>query len=229
MQNFHYTLERYFRSNFTEELNRMALDVSPIAPSISPSSHFPPQGIGSLTRLHERNRSQASNVTGVTARSKNFYLPPLQLGRSVVTPPPASPISVRTQTLVDNGASSGANVAAINVPHSKQTPLQRNLAHLARHGFNGVAVGPGPGANSGSDTGLGLQMGTGDSITAGSPQGSYVNVASTIPAPSIASGAMSMVTSNIGSSIGSIKGRFSRLGSLNFGRHGREGRNGRDT
>ncbi|EJD03246.1 cytoplasmic protein [Fomitiporia mediterranea MF3/22] len=226
---FHETLERFFHKNFSEEIGRLSMDASPIAPSISPSARFPPQDSGSLTQLQERNRSESSHATGATARSKNFYLPPLQVGRSVVTPPPVSPHSVRAQGGMDgaHGGSTG-NIAGPSVPHAKQTPLQRNLAHLARHGFNGVAVGPGPGTNMSSDAGGGYNVGAGglggDTISVGSPQGSLVNVGTTIGgASTIASGAASAMASNLGSSIGSIKGRFSRLGSLNFGRHGREG------
>lgn len=66
----------------------------------------------------------------------------------------------------------------------------------------------------------------GEAMSVTSPQASFVNVGSTITgatsvagATSMASGAASMIASNLGNSIGSIKGRFSRLGSLNFGRH----------
>jgi dedicator of cytokinesis protein 3 len=109
------------------------------------------------------------------------------LGRPVMTPPPASP--------------SGEPPLS-----SKQTPLQRHLAHLARHGINAVASAPGDAAS--------------DSLSAESPHNSFVNVASSLPAAAQQSGA-SVVTSNLGSlgSIGgSIKGRFSRFGSLNFGK-----------
>lgn len=85
----------------------------------------------------------------------------------------------------------------------RQTPLQRNLAHLARHGMHAISSGPGDSANS-------------DSISAGSPHDSFVNVGTGIPAASTSG--TSMVTSNFGNSIGSLRGRISRLGSLNFGR-----------
>ncbi|THH08148.1 hypothetical protein EW145_g2899 [Phellinidium pouzarii] len=229
---FHDTLERFFRKNFPEEIRRLSMDTSPLTPPMSPSARYLPRGQGSLVHLHERNRSEASNVTSTTMPSNNFYIPPLQLGRPVVTPPPTSPRSLRTQTAVDSvlpssgstpgsgvtSSAASAHTVAIAVPYSKQTPLQRNLAHLARHGFPGVAVGPNPGAESG--TGF---IGGSGSLSAGSPQGSFVNVGSTLPgASTIASGAASVVTSGM-TSIGSLKGRFSRLGSLNFGRHGRDG------
>lgn len=185
MFSFHETLERFFRKNFPEEIRRLSMEASPIASSISPTSRIPPIFPGT----HQRNRSQSSNLT---AGKNPFYIPPLQLGRPVVTPPPISPRTLHNNVNHDPP-----------IPSNKQTPLQRNLAHLARHGFHGVSSGPAEASNS-------------DSISAGSPHGSFVNVGSTIPAAST-SGA-SVTTSNFGNSIGSIKGRFSRLGSLNFGR-----------
>lgn len=187
MFSFHETLERFFRKNFPEELRRLSMDLSPIASSISPASRLPPPFPNSY--LHERSRSQTSNTT---ASRNPFFIPPLQLGRPVVTPPPISPRTLHNH----------ANHEP-SIPINKQTPLQRNLAHLARHGFHGVSSGPAETSNS-------------DSISVGSPHGSFVNVGSTIPAAST-SGA-SVTTSNFGNSLGSIKGRFSRLGSLNFGR-----------
>lgn len=161
------------------------MEPSPIAPSATPASRFAAR---SPNHLHERNRSQSSSVTG----SRNaFFIPPLQLGRPV-TPPPLSPRSAHGQDISDT-----------IISLSRQTPLQRNLAHLARLGFHGVTSGPGDNANS-------------DTLSAGSPPGSFVNVGSTIPTVNT-SGAS--VSSNLSNSIGSIKGRFSRLGgNLNFGR-----------
>ena len=229
---FHETLERFFRKNFPDEIRRLDMGSSPVPSSISPSSAYPDHRLGSLARLHERNRSEVSNVTfGTLPPRREAYLPPLQLGRSVITPPPASPRSLRTQTVVDGGPSgtgSGLTSSAASVHNNganasrppKQTLLQRNLAHLARHGFPGVSLGPGLGSESAHAL-TGTVAGSG-SLSAGSPQGSFVNVGSTLPpASTIMSGGASIATSGISAS---IKGRFSRLGSLNFGRSGREGR-----
>jgi dedicator of cytokinesis protein 3 len=220
---FHDTLERFFRKNFFEEIRRLSIDaISPI--ESSPISRHPAH-MGSLTHLHERNRSQASNVTGVTARSKNFYIPPLQLGNSVVTPPPASPRSLRTQTVADGVSVTGHGAPLPHngvgaVPYNKQTPLQRNLADLARNGLTGIGMG-GSGPSLGYEPGMSSMTIGGDTS---SPHGSFVNVGATLPpVATLAGSAASLMTSNIGNSIGSIKGRFSRLGSLNFGRHGRHG------
>ena len=230
MKPFHETLERFFRKNFIEEIRRLSVDaISPIETSTSPSLQHPAH-MGSLTHLHERNRSQGSNVTGATARSKNFYIPPLELGNSIYKPP-ASPRSLRTQladgiSVVSGQGAPLPNSGIKDVPFNKQTPLQRNLADLAKNGFTGIGVGNGQ--NAGSDPVLGGTSALGhETLSAGSPHGSFVNVGTTLPpASTIAGSAASLMTSNIGTSIGSIKGRFSRLGSLNFGRHGRDGRHG---
>jgi len=182
---FHERLERYFRKEFAEEIRRLSVDTTQISPSISRQPRLP----GDMDRNHERKRSQSSTNTVV---KPSFYIPPLQLGRQAVTPPPQSPRYDHAPAPPLAGSS------------SKQTPLQRHLAHLARTGFHGVSSAPGD--SQGSDT-----------MSAGSPHGSFVNVMPTIPPIGNNSGA-SVVTSNFGTSIGSIKGRFSRLGSLNFGR-----------
>lgn len=80
------------------------------------------------------------------------------------------------------------------------TPLQRNLAHLTQHGITGVASGPNDNNSS-------------ESTSANSPRESYVNVTNGQASVTGPSGA-----SVTGSSINSLKVRFSRFGSLNFGR-----------
>jgi hypothetical protein len=85
------------------------------------------------------------------------------------------------------------------------TRLQKHMAHLARHGMNAVSSGPGEGADGG--------IHRSDSLSVGSHQGSFVNVTGTAGPSATNSGA-----SLAGSKNGSLKGRFSRLGSLSFGR-----------
>ncbi|KAF8135611.1 hypothetical protein EV363DRAFT_1396094 [Boletus edulis] len=76
----------------------------------------------------------------------------------------------------------------------KRTPLQMHAAHVARHGINGVSSGWRQDTMSNSETG-------------GSPRNSMITVGNS---PSV-----------IGPSVvGSIKDRFSRLGSLRSGRRG---------
>jgi dedicator of cytokinesis protein 3 len=123
-----------------------------------------------------------------------FTIPPLRSVR-LESPSSSHSKSSRAVTAAENGAS------------TKQTPLQRHLAHLARHGINGVSSAPGDQGN--------------DSTSASSPRESLVNVNSEglNATPTIGfSGASLASTSNLVSLSGSIKGRLSRFGSLNFGR-----------
>lgn len=188
---FHEALQKFFKKNFRDEIRRLAVDVSesiPASPSLlshdhSASSHYPSS---SYEQSLKRSMSTSSTARGA------LVLPPIQLGRPVVTPP-QSP----TRT-------------ANYIPPIKQTPLQRHLAHLARHGINGVSSAPGDATGS-------------DSLSTESPHNSFVNVGNGIHGTQAAqtSGA-SVATSYMGSigSFGSLKGRFSRFGSLNFGRRG---------
>lgn len=184
---FHETLEKFFRKNFYDELQRLSIDGSdrstnqPISPSLLSQMQAPSTYQSSH---HGRNHSNSSAAVSKTAH----IIPPLSLGRAI-SPPPLSPRSTQ------GGQPDG-------LPYSKQTPLQRNLAHLARHGINGVSSGPG-------------DAGANESISGSSPHGSFVNVGGTLPPGT--SGA-SVATSNLGNGGGSLKGRFSRFGSLNFGR-----------
>ncbi|KAF6760011.1 cytoplasmic protein [Ephemerocybe angulata] len=103
---------------------------------------------------------------------------------------------------------------------AKQTPLQRHLAHLTKHGINAVASSPGEIPGNGVD-----------SSPTESPHNSFVNVGNgsgsilhTQSGTSGSGAASSAATSTAGSymgsigSFGSLRGRFSRFGSLNFGR-----------
>ena len=135
--------------------------------------------------------------SSATAR---FGIPPIQVGRSAMTPPLESPISPVNS---GNGGSLSPTTA------SKQTPLQRHLAHLARHGINGLSSAPGD------------LIGGSDSLSAESPHNSFVNVGNGIHGtPAAQMSGASVATSYMGSmgSFGSLRGRFSRLGSINFGR-----------
>lgn len=82
----------------------------------------------------------------------------------------------------------------------KRTPLQLHAAHVARHGINGVSTG--------------WRQDTISETGTASPRNSMITVGN---GPSVVgpSGA-SIVTSTVGS----IKGRFSRFGSLRSGRKG---------
>ncbi|KAF9071101.1 hypothetical protein BDP27DRAFT_1505129 [Rhodocollybia butyracea] len=188
---FHETLERFFRKNFREEIRRLAIDDISDTLTKSPSSK-------SHTTINSPPQYQSSIYNGSIARSaslssaRRLALPPLQLGRTL-SPPPLSPVSPVLETPAGP---------------SKQTPLQQHLAHLARHGINGVSSRPSD-AQNGSD-----------SFSVESPHDSFVNVGNGIHAlQAAATSGASVTTSNFNnSSLSSLKGRFSRFGSLNFGR-----------
>lgn len=176
------TLEKLFRKNFNEEIRRLAVDnvradCMPLPPSVRSLE-------GSKPSLYERSVNQS--LTSV-ATSRPTHNGPLQLSRPMMTPPPFSPPS---------GLSPGASMTESqhNRPSSAQlTPLQKHLAHLVKHGFNGVASRP-----------------DNDSHLSQSPPNSSANL------PGNAPGSASIVSAT-GS--GSIKTRLSnKFGSLNFGR-----------
>lgn len=189
---FHETLEKFFKKNFREEIRRLGLEVAESS-AISPSYRSGNGTAQSQSSLYEQSLQQTMSSTSTR---RPFFIPPLQLGRRVMTPPPESPRS----------PSSPVEAA----PPIKQTPLQRHLAHLARHGINGVSSAPG-------------DIGGSDSLSAESPHNSFVNVGNGMNGmpPAQLSG-VSLANSTMGSmgSLSSLKGRFSRFGSLNFGRRG---------
>ncbi|KAJ7594838.1 C2 domain in Dock180 and Zizimin proteins-domain-containing protein [Mycena floridula] len=186
---FHETLEKFFRKNFREEIQRLGLDggVSDISPSVRAAN---------LPSVYEQSISRS--MSSSSTRRAPFIIPPLQLGRSGTTSASISPLSPNPGETPTT---------------SKQTPLQKHLAHLARHGFNGVSSAPGDAGGS-------------DSLSAESPHNSFVNVGNGIHStPAAQASGASVTTSHLGSlgSLTSLKGRFSRFGSLNFGRRGAAG------
>ncbi|KAF9047285.1 cytoplasmic protein [Panaeolus papilionaceus] len=224
---FHETLEKFFRKNFRDEIRRLAVDgmsdsITDMGTNISTNG-----ATGrSLPHLHivtspsQYPISSNRSISSSTSTAQRFVIPPLNVGRSIMTmtPPLESPVSPGASTLGGGGGNSNTSTHHHhNSAASKQTPLQRHLAHLARHGINGVASGPG-------------DIGGSDSLSAESPHNSFVNVgngihgmhgASASTAQMSMSGVgMSGSASYIGSmgSFGSLKGRFSRFGSLSFGR-----------
>ncbi|KAJ3508883.1 hypothetical protein NLJ89_g5517 [Agrocybe chaxingu] len=191
---FHETLEKFFRKNFRDEIRRLVVDSDSLTVSTSSRS----QNMASSSSHYPKSSYEQSVKPSVSSSSTaRFVIPPIQVGRSLaMTPPLESPVSP--------GASISGNAPPAS---SKQTPLQRHLAHLARHGINGVSSAPGDIAGS-------------DSLSTESPHNSFVNVGNGPPTAQT-SGA-SVAPSYMGSmgSIGSLKGRFSRFGSLSFGRRG---------
>ena len=176
------TLEKLFRKNFSEEIRRLAVgsgkaDSVPLSPSVkSPGD--------SKHSLYERsmNQSLASVSTSRPTQSG-----PLQLSGRTMTPPPLSPPSA----LLSPGISMAESQHEGNPP--TQTPLQRHLAHLVKHGFNGVSSRP-----------------DNESHFSHSPPSSSTNLPGNVPGSA-------SITSGTGS--GSIKARLSnKFGNLSFGR-----------
>lgn len=186
---FHETLEKFFRKNFQDEIRRLAANRTSDHMTASPN-HLLPDALQSQASLYEHQPLKRSISTTSTTRPPDL-VPPLHVGRQPTTTIAATPLSPR---------------GVLESPTSfKQTPLQRHLAHLARHGITGVSSGPGNNGDSAS-------------VSAGSPHDSFVNVGNGLPAAALSNASVSI--SNLGSSVGSLKGRFSRFGSLNFGRRG---------
>ncbi|PFH51985.1 hypothetical protein AMATHDRAFT_74495 [Amanita thiersii Skay4041] len=180
---FHETLEKFFKKNFRDEIKRLAMDGSSETDTISPSLR---------SRHNQSDHEQAVHRSVSTSSNlrRGFVIPPLNLGRSAMTPPPLSPqLSMSPDNVL---------------PPAKQTILQRHLAHLARHGMTGVSSAP---ENGGSD-----------SFSVESLHNSFVNVGTSASTPQVSG--TSVAASTIGSigSFGSLKGRLSRFGSLNFSR-----------
>ncbi|KAF9007971.1 cytoplasmic protein [Cyathus striatus] len=194
---FHDTLQKFFKKNFRDEIRRLAVDGMSDSMTISPSLRSTNMASSSTQPMTPYEQSLKRSVSSSSTARDHFVIPPLQLGRPVLTPPPLSP---QSPTSTSNP-----------ILPTKQTPLQRHLAHLAKHGINGVSSAPG-------------DIGGSDSLSVESPHNSFINVGNglhTIPSAQ-ASGASVTAPSYIGSigSFGSLKGRFSRFGSLSFGRRG---------
>lgn len=183
MLNFHATLEGFFKKNFHEEIQRLAMD------SMTRDA-FVYARAQNTTAHYQIQPEQHSIDYSVQESVSSHKPPPLDLRRTVSNDTSAAAPGR------ENGASSPDGI-----PPPKQTPLQKSLAHLARHGVHGVASSPRDTLGSDFDDNAPhdyLANGSGGPITH-------------------LSGSASVTTSTIGS-IGSLKGRLSRFGSLNFGR-----------
>jgi dedicator of cytokinesis protein 3 len=187
MLEFHATLEKFFHKNFHEELQRLSFEIPTERGTISslrlPDASYAPSLVDATSII-------PSSSSASTTRAA-FAIPPLHLPGSHITPP-QSPIA--------------SFAGSITQP----TRLQKHIAHLARHGMNAVASGPGESIGTSVPP-------RSDSISVGSAPGSFVNVTGNAGPSAGNSGA-----SLLGSKSGSLKGRFSRFGSFSFGR--REGR-----
>lgn len=176
------TLEKLFRKNFYEEIRRLAVGNVGLGTTPLPSSVGSPGG--SKPSLYERSANQSLTSVATSRPTQNG---PLQLSRPILTPPPLSPPGGLLSPGINPTESQGDGQSP------SQTPLQRHLAHLVRHGFNGVSSRP-----------------DNDSHLSQSPPSSNANLPGNAPG----SASIASVTGS-----GSIKTRFSnKFGSLNFGR-----------
>ncbi|KAI0812456.1 cytoplasmic protein [Irpex lacteus] len=183
MLNFHATLEGFFKKNFHEEIQRLAMD------SMTRDA-FVYARAQNTTAHYQVQPEQHSIDYSVQESVSSHKPPPLDLRRTVSNDTSAAAPGRENGALLPDG-----------IPPPKQTPLQKSLAHLARHGVHGVASSPRDTLGSDFDDNAPhdyLANGSGGPITH-------------------LSGSASVTTSTIGS-IGSLKGRLSRFGSLNFGR-----------
>ena len=191
MLGFHETLEKFFRKNFQEEIQRLSFE---IPTERGTTSSLRPPDASYAPSLVDATSIIPSSSSASTTRAP-FAIPPLHLPGPHITPP-QSPI-----------ASFSGSIS------TQPTRLQKHIAHLARHGMNAVASGPGE--STGIDSGVPARS---DSFSVSSPHGSFVNVTGNAGPSAGNSGA-----SLLGSKSGSLKGRFSRFGSLSFGRLDRRG------
>ncbi|KAF8840035.1 hypothetical protein BDN67DRAFT_969174 [Paxillus ammoniavirescens] len=152
---------------------------------------LPPHSYTTSARVNDQGSLYEDGSLQRSLSSAQSMLPPLSLSGSAMTPHPMSPISSRDFPLHPEGLSS-----------AKRTPLQLHAAHVARHGINGVSTGW-------------RQETIGSEAGAGSPRNSLITVGNgpSVAGPSGSSVAMSTSTN-------SLRGRFSRFGSLSLGRRG---------
>ena len=125
---FQSTLESFFQKNFSDDIRRLNLDTTPAAIQRERSMDL------RSSSYEQSLRPSTSTVSTMRA----FVIPPLNLGRPLVSPAPMSP-------------SSSCSPADAAPP--QQTPLQKHLAHLARHGIHGVSSAPADAARHVGDLG----------------------------------------------------------------------------
>ncbi|EJU03981.1 hypothetical protein DACRYDRAFT_105054 [Dacryopinax primogenitus] len=191
MQPFHQTLEKFFRKNFYEEIQRLPAVTTAELNGVGTHAGelFSPatevfDGMSDITSLgpDTRKRSMSS--------SQAISLPPIQ---------PVSHIPLNASMYSRSSASMDAHRPEdLSVVTMTLTPLQRQIAHLSRNGIQGLSAGP-------NDR---------QSEEPSSPNASTVNVVEpSLPVPATR-------TSSV-PSLNSLKkstSRLSRLGPLSWGR-----------
>ncbi|KIO32188.1 hypothetical protein M407DRAFT_67006 [Tulasnella calospora MUT 4182] len=121
MRTFHGVLDRFFQKNFAGEIDKLnmvdePIDEAPSSPSRNPTGLYTPPPVG---------WEEVSPTSGAVSPQS----PPFSVnGYQQFTPPENHRASLRPMMMRDPGAG--------EYPRRNQTPLQRNLAYLARHGLN---------------------------------------------------------------------------------------------
>jgi dedicator of cytokinesis protein 3 len=161
-----------------------------------------------IQRLSFDAPTERGMASSVRVPDVSSYAPSLADATSIV---PSNSSTTRTPFAIPP-LHLGANISPPQSPAisfagstTQPTRLQKHIANLTRHGMNAVSSGPAEGADG--------AIHRSDSLSASSPHGSFVNVTGNAGPSATNSGA-----SLLGSKSGSLKGRFSRLGSISFGR-----------
>lgn len=228
---FHTTLEGFFRRNFHEEIASLSLDTSPMRRSIrhSHSRDLPPSGAStsSVGGGVGPGGERLSRAMTLGRGGPSLYAPghlSQMYGGAGMNGTPGSPHALHFDSqgaLVPglNGLGGGANGAG---RPDQPTPLQRNLAQLARHGIPGMStalLSGGGGIGGGSSAGINgggspfdhtpskSALGS-DPVLVGKPSMASFNTGSPGAAYQ-----QSMISRNA-SVANTISGRLSRFGSM---------------
>lgn len=125
---FHQALENFFRSTFHDEIQRLPLDdpLSNEAFNRTPQTPHSPtgQGFNGGTSISSAGGHQAGPAMTVGRNVPSLYVPSRGAAQADPTQLPPNP-SIQAQ----------------------QTPLQRQLAHLTRHGMGGMSASLSGGGN----------------------------------------------------------------------------------
>jgi len=135
MLQFHETLERFFQKNFHDEIQRLPSETSG-TPMGSPNGY-----------AHTRaTRSPTSTAPSARETPRTLNSSPSSRGgsRGAMAVSRGAP-SLYASSHLSQPYSDASTIHA--QPHT-QTPLQKNLAHLARHGMNGMSLTSDVGSSS---------------------------------------------------------------------------------
>ncbi|KZT56696.1 hypothetical protein CALCODRAFT_483819 [Calocera cornea HHB12733] len=194
MQPFHQTLEKFFRKNFHEEIQRLPAVTTAELNGVrsSPGELFSPA-------------TEVFDAMSMTSIGQDTRKRSLSSGQ-VITLPPIQPVShipldasmyTRSSASIDARRPEEPNALALK---PSLTPLQRHVAHLSRNGIQGLSAGP-------NDRG---------SEAPSSPTASTVNVVESPPSQIIPRNSSVPSLNSVKKSTSRLS--ISRLGTLSWGR-----------